>query len=431
MSKQKLGLLTLSGLVVANMIGAGVFTTTGFALGDLGSWRLVMLAWLIGGVIAVTGAISYGYLIKLNPQSGGEYLFLSRHIHPLAGFIAGWVSLLAGFTGAIAYSAMTLETYLLGTEMRESVPENMVATLVIVLAMFAHSIRLGYGTFLQNIIVVLKLVLIGSFIVYGLIALPFSDWQGIQPITTTQSVPVSVFAFALTLMWVSFSYSGFNAAIYIAGEVDDAKSVVPKALLLGTGLTVIVYVLLNAVFVMVPPASSVAFQEDVAAIAAQFIGGDQLTIAVRAIIVLALFTSVSAMTMIGPRVYSKMADDGLMPQLLKLRGEIPRAAIILQTVLAIVVVWMSTLRELLSYLGFMLSLSTLATVLSLFVVIRKHPQYKEKLLGFPWPPLVYAFFTLLIAGLAAINEPREMLAALVTLMCGVIMYLLINRKAGA
>ncbi|HJO11680.1 MAG TPA: amino acid permease, partial [Gammaproteobacteria bacterium] len=128
MSNKQLGLYTLSGLVVANMIGAGIFTASGFALGDLGSPRLVMLAWLAGGVIAITGAISYGYLVKLNPQSGGEYLFLSRNIHPLLGFIAGWVSLLAGFTGAIAYSAMTLETYLLGAEFRGSIPENTIAT---------------------------------------------------------------------------------------------------------------------------------------------------------------------------------------------------------------------------------------------------------------------------------------------------------------
>ena len=113
MSAKQLGLFTLCGLVVANMIGAGVFTTSGFSIGELGSPRLVLLAWLIGGAIALTGAISYGYLVRLNPQSGGEYFFLSRNLLPLAGFIAGWVALLAGFTGAISYSARTWDTYLL------------------------------------------------------------------------------------------------------------------------------------------------------------------------------------------------------------------------------------------------------------------------------------------------------------------------------
>ena len=431
MSNKQLGLYTLSGLVVANMIGAGIFTASGFALGDLGSPRLVMLAWLAGGVIAITGAISYGYLVKLNPPSGGEYLFLSRNIHPLLGFIAGWVSLLAGFTGAIAYSAMTLETYLLGAEFRGSIPENTIATSVIVLALFVHGIRLSFGAVTQNIAVIFKLIFITGFILYGLFALPIDSWQGMQTSTAIQSDPVTIFTFAVTLMWVSFSYSGFNAATYIAGEVDNAKTLVPRALLMGTGLTVIVYVLLNMIFVLIPPSSSIAFQEDVAAIAAQFIGGDQFAIVVRILIVMALFTSVSAMIMIGPRVYAKMADDGLMPQLLKLQGGIPRAAIVVQSVLAVVVVWISTLRELLSYLGFMLGLSTAATVVSVFVVVHKNPQCKVQLPAYPWPAIVYVFFTLIIAAMAAVNEPREMLAALITLVSGVVLYMIINRKTPA
>lgn len=143
---------------------------------------------------------------------------------------------------------------------------------------------------------------------------------------------------------------------------------------------------------------------------------------------MALFTSVSAMIMIGPRVYAKMADDGLMPPLLKLQGEIPRAAIVMQSLLALVVVWISTLRELLSYLGFMLSLSTAATVVSVFVVVHKTPRWKAQLPAYPWPAIVYVFFTLIITAMAAVNEPREMLAALITLVSGVILYMIINRK---
>lgn len=426
MTSKQLGLLTLSGLVIANMIGAGVFTTSGLSIGDLGSPRLVLLAWLIGGVIAMTGAISYGYLVRVNPQSGGEYLFLSRNLHPMAGFIAGWVSLLAGFTGAIAYSAMTLETYLLGAG--TEVPENLIATSVIVVALLAHSIRVGFGALTQNFAVALKLMLISGFIFYALIALPIESWEGINS-TMPAAADVTIFSFSLSLMWISFSYSGFNAASYIAGEVPDAKSIVPRALLIGTAVTVVIYVLLNAVFVLIPPLETIAFQEDVAAVTALFIGGEAYANLIRGIIVMALFTSVSAMIMIGPRVYSKMADDGLMPNILKFTGEVPRASILTQSILAIVVVWISTLRELLSYLGFMLGLSTAATVISLFVVVRKKPEWRNQLGWYPWPAIIYVISTLLIAALAAINEPIEMLAAVITILCGLIVFPMIKRRA--
>ena len=190
MPSKRLGLFTLAGLVVANMIGAGVFTTSGLSIGDLGSPGLVLLAWLIGGAIAITGAVSYGNLVRLNPQSGGEYLFLSRNLHPVFGFVAGWVSLLAGFTGAIAYSAMTLETYLLGAAETE-IPENFVASSVIVVALLAHGIRLGFGTLTQNFAVALKLLLISGFIFYALFALPFESWEGVNS-TTAAAADVTI-----------------------------------------------------------------------------------------------------------------------------------------------------------------------------------------------------------------------------------------------
>jgi len=426
MNAKRLGLFTLSGLVVANMIGAGVFTTSGFALSDLGSPGLVLLTWAIGGAIAVCGAISYGYLVRLNPQSGGEYQFLTHNIHPLAGFIAGWVSLMAGFTGAIAYAAMTLESYLVGTQAQGIVPENSIASLVIVVAMLAHGIRLGLGASTQNVAVVLKLVLIGGFISFALITQSPASWQGAETAAQNEPVAFSIYVFALSLMWVSFSFSGFNAASYIASEVEDGASRVPRALLYGTVLTTIFYLLLNTVFVLIPPFDAVASQEDVAAAAAQYIAGDIMAMLVRGIIVVALFTSVSAMIMIGPRVYAKMADDGLMPKQLKFTGEVPRTAIIMQSVLAIAVVWISTLRELLSYMGFMLGLSTAATVLSLFVVTARNPDWKKRLPGFPWPPALYVFFTLVIAALAAVQEPRQLVAAVLTLLFGSGLYFLVG-----
>ncbi len=431
MRAHPLGPLTLAALVVANMIGAGVFTTSGFALGDLGSPLQVLAAWFIGGLLALSGAMSYGTLARLVPASGGEYLYLSRNLHPRAGFIAGWVSLLAGFVGAIAYAAITFSVYVAPVD-SESYASQWIATSVIAVAAMLHAFRLRQGAWVQNLAVALKLILIGGFCAFAVGVVGFDDWQGLNELDERAELvpPFSIAAFALTLMWISFSYSGFNAAVYIAGEVPVAKKLVPRGLLLGTFVTMLVYLALNAVFVLAAPHDAIAFQEDVAAAAAQSIGGDRLAIAVRIVIAIALFTSVSAMTMVGPRVYAKMADDGLMPRALRLKGETPMVSVLMQSALAIIVVWIAGLRELLSYLGFTLALCTAATVATLFIVARRQPRIARAMPGYPWAPLVFVSFTLLFAALAATQSPWEMAAALATLVSGLLLYAEVRRFSG-
>lgn len=418
-----LGLYTLIGLVIANMIGAGVFTTSGFAMGDLSSPIQVITAWFIGGCLALCGALSYGSLSKLMPVSGGEYLFLSRAIHPAVGFVAGWISLLAGFTGAIAYAAISLEAYLLPGQYRELLPPNLLASAAIIVAMLAHGLRLRRGAMLQNLAVTAKLALIAGFFLYVLAFVPAGSWEGYEAWREGPPPGFSIYTFALTLMWISFSYLGFNAAIYIASEVDDPVRVLPRAMFIGTLITMAIYLLLNAIFVLAPAPEDIAYQQDVAAIVARVLGGEELAMIVRLIISVALFTSVSAMIMIGPRVYAKMADDGLMPGMLRFEGETPTVAILMQGILAIIVVWISTLRELLSYLGFTLGLSAVITVASLFVVVRRE-RPDVKLPGYPWAPLVFIVFTLLFACLAAVREPWQMAGAVITILSGIGVYFL-------
>lgn len=424
----KLGLITLAGLVIANMIGAGVFTTSGFALGDLGSPIYVLAAWMIGGIVALCGAVSYGSLSRLMPISGGEYLFLSRAVHPLAGFIAGWISLLAGFTGAIAYAAITFEAYLLPDALKSTIPANVTATLAILAAACIHGFRVKHGAVIQNVTVAIKLVLIGSFLAMVLFGPAFDSWQGIQSYRESGGTVFSVTAFATTLMWISFSYSGFNAAIYVASEVNDAQAIVPRAMLYATLITTVIYLLLNAVFVLAPPHAAVSFKEDVAAIAANALGGELLANVIRTIIAIALFTSISAMIMIGPRVYAQMAEDGLLPGMLKFTRQTPDISIAMQALLAIIVVWITGLRQLLSYLGFTLGLSTAVTIASLFVIVRRSPDAAERLPGYPWIPAIFVSFTLLFAGIAAIRNPWEMLAAIITILSGIAMYYIFRKR---
>lgn len=425
-----LGLGTLSALVVANMVGAGVFTTSGFALEDLGSPLRVLAAWLAGGLLALCGALSYGALARLIPASGGEYLYLSRNVHPMAGFVAGWISLLAGFTAAIAYAALTFAAYALPEGAGDGAAASALASVVIAVAALLHALRVRQGARVQNAAVAVKLLAMLAFAALAVFGTGMSSWPGLAELRAGAYQPeaFSVAAFALSLMWISFSYSGFNAAVYIAGEVPSARRRVPRALMLGTAATMLLYLVLNAVFVLVPPFDAVAGQEDVATAAASVVGGEPLAGAVRAVIALALFTSVSAMLMIGPRVYAKMADDGLMPAVLRFSGETPTVAVLAQAALAVGVVWIAGLRELLSYLGFTLSLSTALTVASLFVVVRRDAGLGRGLPGYPWAPAVFVAFTLLFAGLAATLEPVELLAALATIGSGMLLYGLARRR---
>lgn len=428
-ARKTMGQTSLICLVIANMIGAGVFTTSGFALGDLGTPARVLAAWLVGGGLAICGALSYGMLIRQLPESGGEYLFLSRNIHPMAGFVAGWISLLAGFTGAIAFAAITFEIYVLPESSGNGPLHNVLASAVIIIAALFHSFHVRYGTILQNIAVALKLLLIIGFIVFAMSSLVQQPWHGITSLldNNTEVIPFSLSAFAVTLMWVSFSYSGFNAAIYVASEAGNAREMVPRAMLYATLIVMIIYLLLNTIFVYAPSFEDVAFKQDVAAIAAQAIGGDVLTNAVRAIIAIALFTSVSAMLMAGPRVYARMAEDGLMPQALCFTKAAPGTAIAVQSILAITVVWVAGLRELLSYLGITLALSSAVTVATLFIVVRKNTAGRYPFNAYPWAPLIYVSLTLLFICIAAIKNPWEALAAILTIVSGMFIFLVSSK----
>ncbi len=424
-----LGLWTLVALVIGNMIGAGVFTTAGFALGALGSPFQVLAAWLIGGLLALCGALSYGALARLMPESAGEYLYLSRIIHPGVGFVAGWISLLAGFTAAIAYAALTFAAYAMpGAD--TSLAPDLLATAVIVVAVLLHALRVRHGATVQNIAVALKLLLIVGFCLFATLGAGVSSWQGLAEVRdhAWQAPPFAVAPFAQTLMWISFSYAGFNAAVYLAGEVPAARTRVPSALIVGTALTMLAYLWLNAVFLLAPPIAHVAHREDVAAVAAVAVGGEAMADAVRFLIALALLTSVSAMVMAGPRVYARMAEDGLFPQALRLRGEAPTAAVVMQGVLAIIVVWIAGIRELLSYLGFTLGLSSAATVAALFVAIRRGPDRGAALPGYPWAPMIFVLSTLTFAALAATVNPWEMVAALATVASGALLYWLVRSR---
>ena len=395
------------------MVGAGVYTTSGFALADLGDPWWVLAAWAVGGVVALCGAASYGGLAGHFTASGGEYLFLSRTFGPAAGFLAGWVSLLAGFTGAAAFAAAAFAAH---------VPLPGAGYVLIAGCTALHLVRVRPGAGVQNALVAVKLLALATLVVWGCTA---TDW----PAAGAVGAAPSAAAFATTVMWVSLSYSGFNAAVYLTDEVRAPARTVPRALLLGTLLVTALYLALNAVFVLAVPAEAVAGREDVAVAAAQALGGAGVATAVRCVIALSLATSVSALILTGPRVYAAMAADGLLPRAFAFRGEAPRGAVAVQGALAAAVLGAGTLRQLLSYLGVSLAVTAAVAVAGVFVVRRRGGAVPVPL--YPLPPLVFLVGTAAFATLTLVRQPAQALAAAATLASGLVAYRLAGRKASA
>jgi amino acid transporter len=418
--RRRLGTTSLAAIVVANMIGAGVFTTSGFALADLGSPGRVMAAWAIGGVIALTGAVCYGALAMRMSESGGEYLFLSRSLHPFAGFLAGWVSLLAGFTGAIAVAAEAAQAYL-EPWLPAGMPLDLVGTLAIVATGLLHARGVGPGARVQNTVVAVKMLLLLALVGVGWSSIPATE-------TAPASGSLEVGAFVTTLMWVSLSYSGWNAAVYVAGEARDPERSLPRALLGGTVLVTVLYLGLNWVFVHAAPVEALAGKRDIAAVAAEALGGARLEGLVRVILVLALLTSISSMVMIAPRVYAKMADDGVLPRVLAFTGEAPRAAIAMQVGLAVTVLWASGLRELLTNLGWILSAFTGLTVWALVRLRRREGAEAVPVWGYPWVPGLFLVMVVVLTVTMVITNAPDLRPTAGVLSSGVAAYFLLGRK---
>jgi APA family basic amino acid/polyamine antiporter len=422
-----LGFVSATALVVANMIGTGVFTTSGFLLADLGSPWIVILVWLLGGCIALLGALCYGALARVIPESGGEYVFLSRTLHPALGYVAGLLSLLVGFSAPIAAAAYAFGQYL-APWTGDTAPQ--VAGTMLLLAFYVlHALHVKRGAWVQNVAVIAKVALIAAFIVVGAARLPAP-----APPDAGSFTPTILGAVAVSLVWVMFSYSGWNAAVYVASEVRDPARTLPRALWSGTLIVAALYVALNAVFVFASPAQELAGKLEVGQIAAQALGGPGWARAVTAIVALALISSVSSMMMAGPRVYAKMAEDGYLPRVLApATGQPPRLGLLLQFALALLLLWSATFESLLTYIGFTLGLGTAATVVGLVRLRMQSSQRGEKLAvpGWPWVPGLFLFAISAITVLTIGQRPAESLYGFATLAGGWLLWWFSYRRQGA
>lgn len=345
-------------LVIANTIGTGVFTTSGFALADLGEPAFVMLSWLTGGVYALAGVVVYSDLAAKYPESGGEYVFLRNTLHPALGAAAGWISLVAGFTTPIAAAALGAQLYLARAG-GPGAAAPWVATLIVIGLGLLHAGAPAKGVAFQNLAVLIKVCAILVFIAFGAPTAGAAIAAAAAP--SLEAFPL--LAFAGSLVWISYAYSGWNAAVYVTGDIAGGGRTVERALYSGTLLVIALYLGVSAVILYGAPPEQIRGVAESGALAALAIGGPRAEQALGALIALALVTSASSMLLSGPRVYARMARDGVLPAAFgRLHGEHPRFAILAQAAFSLVVIWSAGLRDLLEFAGVTLSLSAGAVV---------------------------------------------------------------------
>lgn len=366
----RLGLSTGIGLVIANMIGAGVFLSAGFMAQDLGPGQ-ILLAWVVGTVVALCGARAYAALTLAVPRSGGEYRCLHDLLHPLLGYFAGWVTLFMGFSAPVAVNALAAAAFT-GTLVPITQPRLLASVYVLVLTAL-HARNLHVSRWTQDLLVLVKVVLVGAFALLGLLA-GRASWPTWTPPHVTDGFPTQ--AFAVSLFFIAFAFSGWNAAIYSVEEFRNPRRDVPRAMVLGCVLVAALYLVVNWVFVanLTPQRAAVVFEYETARVTlGHLIAQDLLgPIGGRAMSVLAVFSflsAMSAMIFVGPRVYAAMAGDGLLPAMLAARaGRPPTGSVWFQGAVTLVLLQAQALRDILANVGAILTLVVALTVLALIKV---------------------------------------------------------------
>ncbi|MDC0267884.1 amino acid permease [bacterium] len=406
-SRRRIGFMGATALVVANMIGTGIFTSTGFLVADMPSRGAILLAWGIGGGMAMLGALCYGALARSFPISGGEYTFLSRTIHPSAGYVSGWISLFVGFSAPIAAAAYAAGVYIQAWV--SVVHPQWIGSLIIVFFGLAHGIGVRQGVLFQNLVVGCKILLLTSFLGWSAVHIQ------IQPAPPVWDFEMGTFS--VSLVWIFFAYAGWNAAVYIGGEVRDPERNLPRAMLLGTGIVIVFYVALNALFLWGTPMDAMSGREDVARIAANHIGGNNLAHWISVTIILALLTSISAMMMAGPRVYAKMSEDGYLPAWMRSASPPGWANIAFQVLVALVLLWVPRFKDLLTYIGFTLGIGTALTVVGLIRLRWKDPK-RVHVPGWPVTPFLFLVMVIWVTWFSAWREPIPSLFGFMTLGLG-------------
>ena len=439
--ERRLGTFDAAAIIVANVIGGGILFTPPLIAANVPNPPLFLATWLVGGALAFCGAMAYAELAALRPRAGGEYVYLRDAYGPLAGFLTGWTSFVAGFAAPAAASAMVVALYLdrfvpgaANSAPLFAIPlpffpinvsvQSLVALSTVWLFAAVHIWGLGPGRLVSNVLAVLK---VSAFVIFIALGLTIGTGTTSNLQSTQTSVPAT--SFLLALIPIMFTYSGWNAAAYMAEEVRNPGRNVPRALILGTVAVVLIYLLLNVLYLFVMPITELAsVQGSVLDVVADRLLGEAAGNIMGVVSLISLAAGINAWTFVGPRVYYAMARDGVFfPAAARIhpRFKTPAISIIAQTVLATMFILTGSLDRITNYVGFALSLFAGIAVAAVFVLRAREPEAPRpfKALGYPFTPAIFVLVSFAIVVNAFYRDPVLSFTGVLVILAGIPIYL--------
>ena len=420
--------IVATAIVVADMVGVGVFTSLGFQVKDIPSGFSILSLWTVGGLVALCGVFSYSELGAMFPRSSGEYNFLSRAYHPAFGFLAGWVSATVGFAAPVALAAMAFGEY--AKSVFPGMPPMALAIGVVLLVSLVQLGGVRHSSTFQLISTILKVALITAFLIAGLVIgtpQPISFAPKAADLAHVISAP-----FAIGLVFVMYSFSGWNAATYIIGEMKTPQQNLPRALLAGTLIVLVIYVALNAVFLLTSPIDKLSGQLDVASISGRYIFGDIGGRIVGAMICIGLVSSISAMMWIGPRVMMTMGEDIAVLQVFSRRSTsgAPAYAILFQLAVACLLLFTRSFEAVLDFIQFSLLFCSFFTVLGVIKLRITSPELPRpyRAWGYPITPLVFLLVTAFMMYYLLIERPLQSFLGALMMISGLLIYAVFRKR---
>ncbi len=419
----KIGVLTATSFVIANMVGSGVFTSIGYQLAGTKTIFAVLLLWVIGGIFAFCGSLVYGELGAAMPRSGGEYHYLSKIYHPAIGFISGFISITIGFAAPVAAACIALGSYTSSVFPGLSSLYIALTVLIIITGIHSYDVRIGSG--FQNVFTLFKILLIIIFVICGFALIDVHQKINIFPSADSWKDIINP-VFAVSLVFVSYAYSGWNASAYIAGEMDNPQKKLPQSLLRGTLIVTALYFLLNYIFLYTTPVSELIGHKEIGFISANHIFGLTGGKIMGLLISILLISSISSMVFVGPRVNQVMGEDYSLLKFLSkknLKG-VPLVAVLFQSLISFILIITASFDAIIVYVGFTLNIFTFLTVLGVF--IHRH-KFKDtirpyKTWGYPVVPIIFLILMLWIFIGLMIVRPYESLTGLATVLLGLLVY---------
>jgi APA family basic amino acid/polyamine antiporter len=417
--KKKITIYTASAIVVANMIGTGVFTSVGFQLSSVQNTWSVLLLWVVGGILALFGAFAYAELGTHFKESGGDYIYLSRVFHPVLGYLSAWAGLTVGFSAPVALAAMAFTKYLAPFGLQNNV---WLAIGIIILIGLMHSFTIRHSSRFQNISTMVKVIFIVALIIIGF-TIPYHQANAILFDASWKQEIIKP-GFAVSMVYVAFAYTGWNAAAYVVDEIDNPAKNLPKALIGSTVFVALAYILFQIVLLRNATVTQLAGKEEVTFISFDNLLGSTGGKWVSIFIAIQLIATISSYLWVGPRVTWAMAKEHKLWALLAKKNKhgIPVTAVWVHVGISIILALSGSFEKILVYAGFVLQLmSSLTVATSLFVKNKKTAGFKT-----PFKPVLQIIFLLFNAWVLVftlIDRPLESFVGLGILLVGLVIYM--------